>query len=236
MPSEDLVPFSDLADSHPLTLNGDDTLIAVAQPDTSTETGYVSQTTTPNQLGAHIIQSQTHAGLKTQSKIVENAINSLVDDFTNINIIGSTNDTGSTINSGIFFYLNGVLVRATTAIADGDTLTSGTNYATVTAGGLNELVTPKLITPTYTTGVSYVSGGIYQIGKIVVVQLRLSLTSSFSGGADMVSGLPVPATSGSSYLRFWTINGTVSISADGVIGGYDVAAGTIIINGTYICS
>lgn len=110
MPSEDLVPFSDLANSHPLALNGDDTLIAVAQPDTSTETGYVSQTTTPNQLGAHIIQSQTHAGLKTSSKIVENAINSILD------LIAPQFSDSSTYAVDECVIYNGVLYKCTTAV------------------------------------------------------------------------------------------------------------------------
>ena len=192
------------------------------------------QTVSPASTDNILIVQPTGQGLATVGSTIGNKAPKT--DLASISITGSTNNTGSTISACTFFYLNGSLVRAKTNIANGATLTVNTNYEVVTAGGLNELVTPKLITPTYTTGVSYVSGGIYQIGKIVVVQLRLSLTSSFSGGADMVSGLPAPATSGSSYLRFWTINGTVSISAAGVIGGYDVAAGTIIINGTYICS
>lgn len=54
-------------------------------------------------------------------------------------ITGSTNNTGSTIKACTFFYLNGSLVMSKTDISNGATLTSGTNYETVTAGGLNEL-------------------------------------------------------------------------------------------------
>ena len=191
------------------------------------------QTVTPTDNDNLLVVQATGQGLASFGSTIGNKAPK--SDLASISITGTTNNSGSTISAGTFFYLNGTLVRAKQNIQNNATFTT-TNKETVTAGGLNELVTPKLITPTYTTGVSYVSGGIYQIGKIVVVQLRLSLTSSFSGGADMISGLPAPETSGSSYLRFWTINGTVSISAAGVIGGYDVAAGTIIINGTYICS
>lgn len=60
-------------------------------------------------------------------------------DLTDISITGSTNNTGNTITSGTFFYLNGVIVKAKTNIADGATLTQDTNYEAVTAGALNDL-------------------------------------------------------------------------------------------------
>ena len=60
-------------------------------------------------------------------------------DLASISITGSTNNTGSTISSGKFFYKDGVLVEAKTDIANGATLTSGTNYDVPSAGALNEL-------------------------------------------------------------------------------------------------
>lgn len=60
-------------------------------------------------------------------------------DLAGIIITGSINNTGSTIAAGTYFYKDGALVRAKTAIASGATLTLNTNYETVTAGGLNEL-------------------------------------------------------------------------------------------------
>lgn len=61
-------------------------------------------------------------------------------DLTNLDLTGTTNTTGSTITGGTYFYLNGTLVRAKTAIASGATFTLNTNYEEVTAGGLNEVV------------------------------------------------------------------------------------------------
>ena len=60
-------------------------------------------------------------------------------DLTSISTTGSTNNSGSTITSGTFFYKSGSLARALTDIASGATLTLNTNYELVTAGGLNEL-------------------------------------------------------------------------------------------------
>ena len=61
-------------------------------------------------------------------------------DLTNLDLTGTTNTTGSTISSGTYFYLNGVLVRAKTAIASGATFTLNTNYEVVTVGGLNAVM------------------------------------------------------------------------------------------------
>jgi hypothetical protein len=60
-------------------------------------------------------------------------------DLASISIEGSTNDTGSTIGIDTYFYLNGVLVRSLTDIANGATLTANTNYEVVTTGALNTI-------------------------------------------------------------------------------------------------
>ena len=60
-------------------------------------------------------------------------------DLASISITGSTNNTGNTIAKGTYFYKDGALVKAIASIANGATLTSGTNYSTVTAGALNEI-------------------------------------------------------------------------------------------------
>ena len=61
-------------------------------------------------------------------------------DLASIQITGSTNNTGSTISSGTYFYLNDTLVRAIADISNGATLTLNTNYETVTIGALNEIM------------------------------------------------------------------------------------------------
>lgn len=60
-------------------------------------------------------------------------------DLANISVTGSTNNTGSTITSGTYFYKDGSLAQAKADIANGATLTLNTNYEIVTAGGLNAL-------------------------------------------------------------------------------------------------
>lgn len=58
-------------------------------------------------------------------------------DLTSISETGAT--ASQAISAGTYFYLNGTLVRAKTAIANGATFTLNTNYEVVTAGALNEL-------------------------------------------------------------------------------------------------
>lgn len=57
-------------------------------------------------------------------------------DLTSISESGTT--ASQAISAGTYFYLNGTLVRAKTAIASGATFTLNTNYEVVTAGALNE--------------------------------------------------------------------------------------------------
>lgn len=60
-------------------------------------------------------------------------------DLASISITGTENNTGATITSGTYFYLNDSLVRALADIANNATLTLNTNYETITAGVLNTL-------------------------------------------------------------------------------------------------
>jgi len=74
----DLIKFSDLKTDHPVQLNGANDLIAIASYTQQGDTGYTSLTTTPNQLGAHAVESMTFANLQTNNKTVEGAINEIV--------------------------------------------------------------------------------------------------------------------------------------------------------------
>lgn len=70
---------------------------------------------------------------------VKSAITKVENDLASIHATGSTNTTGATITKNTYFYLNNVLVQAKADIAVNASYTSGTNYETVTAGGLNDL-------------------------------------------------------------------------------------------------
>lgn len=92
----DLIKFSDLKTDHPVQLNGANDLIAIASYTQQGDTGYTSLTTTPNQLGAHAVESMTFANLQTTNKTVEGAINEIVSA-----ISGSTwTDLVATLSAG----------------------------------------------------------------------------------------------------------------------------------------
>lgn len=59
-------------------------------------------------------------------------------DLTSISETGST--ASQAISAGTYFYLNGTLVRAKTAIANGATFTLNTNYEVVADGALNKTI------------------------------------------------------------------------------------------------
>ena len=78
--------------------------------------------------------------------------------LTDIFTTGSTNNSGGAIGAGVFFYKDGALVQAKTAIASGATLTLNTNYEVPTAGALNAL---KSAITKVETDLSNISGSGY---------------------------------------------------------------------------
>ena len=71
---------------------------------------------------------------------IRSAINAKADqtDLASIHATGSTNTTGAKIDKGTYFYLNDVLVQATSDIATGANYTNGTNYR-VASDNLNSI-------------------------------------------------------------------------------------------------
>ena len=90
-------------------------------------------------VGAALNPDTTPDATHTTNLITSAAVAGVRSDIASISITGTTNDTGATIPQGTFFYISGTLVKAKTDIANDATLTEGTNYEAVTAGGLNEL-------------------------------------------------------------------------------------------------
>lgn len=100
----------------------------------------------------------SHTGNLITSAAVATGLAAKADkaDLASISITGTTNNTGATIPQGTFFYLSGTLVRAKADIANGATLTSGTNYEAVTDGGLNSVIKKKVVEfTTETLGTSF---------------------------------------------------------------------------------
>ena len=73
------------------------------------------------------------------------------EDLTSLYLTGSTNSTGSTINAGTFFYLNGSYCKAKTNIANGATFTLNTNFEVVSVGGEISSINDNLSKNTFGT-------------------------------------------------------------------------------------
>lgn len=115
-------------------------------------------------------------------------------DLASIQITGSTNDTGSTITSGTYFYLNDTLVRAKTDIANGATLTLNTNYEVVTAGALNDtIIRYKTISGTGSANLSLALGQLtenqYLNSLLAVSDGVLNAQAAIMRPADFRTGL-----------------------------------------------
>lgn len=79
----DLVKFSDLKDSQPLTYNGTQDLLAIAVVDNNSATGYSTMTTSPTRLAQHAVEEVTFANLKTSANTVEGSINQTISNLAN---------------------------------------------------------------------------------------------------------------------------------------------------------
>ena len=116
-------------------------------------------------------------------------------DITNISITGSTNNTGSNIGAGTRFYLNGTLCKALSDIANGATLTNGTNYAETTLN--DNLKSYEVITKTYTGALSQ--------GQVITIStdrdyrnaLSISILSQYSSSTYISGTVFVDNVSGS---------------------------------------
>ena len=126
-----------------------------------------------------------------------------------ISATGSTNTTGSTIASGTYFYLDGVLVRAKADIASGATFTQNTNYEEVTAGALNEL------SNVYSTTAQVV--GTWIDGKPIYRTVFSGLSASIDTGSGKTL---VPASTMSSYNLKRVIRAELLQSSTSVNVGY----------------
>lgn len=151
---------------------------------------------------------------------IDSAVSTVLDwdsggipDIANISIVGDTNDTGSTISTGTYFYLSGALVVAKTDIANGATLTSGTNYDAVTGGGMNALlerIRPFVLIGKWASGTATISlpkgfgARVMIFSSAISAYNSLLIVQSTSGGQVATSVI-----FNGSGINFSTGNGTL---------------------------
>ena len=185
---------------------------------------------------------------------VKNTLTQLkTDTFGNINLTG-TNNTGSTITAGTFFYNNGTLVRAKTNILNGSAITIGTNTETVTAGGLNALnsyVIPQKVTPSvytqYSGSITINFNNCFRIGNIVVVNFRFTVSADIEHSQVLFEGLPIADTQTSPGQTFGGVANnhgdlvqfSMGLSLDGtttsIFSVNRVPAQMYVVNTIYVC-
>ena len=118
-------------------------------------------------------------------------------DLATLNLTGSTNSTGSTINAGTYFYLNGSYCKAKTNIANGATFTLNANFEVVSVGGEISSINDNLSKNSYSSSglttlnctINY--GGFARVGNIVFVAIRFTQSGS---NQPVIEGLPKIAT------------------------------------------
>jgi hypothetical protein len=155
-------------------------------------------------------------------------------DLTSIFETGTT--ASQAISAGTYFYLDGELVRAKTAIASGATFTKDTNYEVVTAGALNDtfykagdLIT---ITPTdYIYGLAMGNSAYVNIqinkpikaSKATINNFPSSVSFGSIGGIKTISNIVV------SSVTIGTTTIQIVLSSSNVA---TITSGTPIIFGT----
>ena len=166
-------------------------------------------------------------------------------DLASIHATGTNNTTGAIILAGTYFYLNGALVRAKEDIGIERPFTSGTNYAAVTDGGLNDLkaamdvVSPYNVTVTPKTNVTINTTQFARSGHLVnyLVSFTTSVNMSLYDnlftlsvkpktyqGVELMTGIYIPSGKG------------IFIGTDGIaiVGNNTLPAGTYTAVGMYL--
>ena len=88
------------------------------------------------------------------------------------------------------------------------------------------------------TGVSIDCGGVYEIGKLVVVNLRVKETGAYAASTPLITGFPLPKDSSQNLISM-ALNKTdnyIYLDKNGrmVLGSATTATTTFLINASYV--
>ena len=150
-------------------------------------------------------------------------------DLTSLYLTGSTNSTGSTINAGTFFYLNGSYCKALADISNGATFTLNTNFK---VANVSDEISEKTLTVTAGTGVTINNSTFKQVGHLIAFSLEFTTSSALSQyeiiatiGGSLTSIIPnyynVISSAGAktNYMLYIDVNGNICVNADGLPAG-----------------
>lgn len=139
--------------------------------------------------------------------------------------------------SGDQFVYNGLLYKATAAIAQGGTITIDGNCAL--ANSITEQLNDNtnLLPTNLATGVTVTAGGYSKIGKLIIVNCRFSVSTSVNVN-DTIAFFPTPAINTLAYISFANSkNLDISLTASGVLRTGTTSGtgtGTLIVSGAYM--
>ena len=189
-----------LVDTYTITLtNGDTFEFEVTNADGSTA-GTINYDNTESGLDATNVQDAI-------DEVNDNKANKT--DLTNISQSGAT--ATQAIPSGTYFYLNGVLVRAKTDIANGATFTLNTNYEVVTVGdALSGLIKKK----SYTFSTFTENCMVTDLGTAYSVIVGFRTTNRQGWNLIVRNGV-----SGTVYQNIWAITSSNNVT---LTGSYDI--------------
>lgn len=106
-------------------------------------------------------------------------------------------------------------------------LDSNLNNNTYTTSGLNKHASCTINV-----------GGYVKVGKLVIVNIRVTTTASIPSGNGIVWGFPTPVNFNANYIELFN-NDVMHIymDTDGkILPGASLPAGTHIISGVYVCT
>ena len=201
-------------------------------------------TTLAGELGSEITtRSQADTALQTELGTAEGSIAYIVEGKQ----CAVTVTAGKYVlvkNSTITGVVDGLYTAAQPIPANED-LTSA-YFTAVSGGGLNALndhiVPQNYVTTglTYHSSASYVSGGYCLVGKLVLLNIRLSISQEISAGDDIISNLPelnatMPCvlfdTNKSTVMSF---RRTSDVTTRNLYFSNTAVSGTLIISGAYL--
>ena len=159
--------------------------------------------------------------------------------------VQSSSTASRAFTKGEYLVLEGQLYKVTTNIANGGTITPGTNVSSCSAGGeltsLNDsfvnATTPTQITVTAGTGVTINSQRIYKIGRIAICEFDITTSSSLATNSNILTGCPAAiatweffgekTSDGSTHTFYATSGGYIRNSGS-------LPAGTWIADAMYV--
>ena len=92
----------------------------------------------------------------------------------------------------------------------------------------------------FASGVTVAAGGYCKVGKMVFLNIRLTLSGTIVGATNIITGLPLPAGHESNLANISVMNNKlldIVLATQGqVLSTSSISAGTLVLSCSYVCS